>query len=62
MIELSEPVLYALWKQAVADGRALVVDEQAVGHALAEMSTGGGDMKHCVLRPHGDGHVEVGFV
>lgn len=61
MIELAEPVLYALWKQAVDEGRELVVDEQQIGHALAEMHTGDGRFRHCELRPHGDGHVSVVF-
>ncbi len=59
MVDLAEPVLYALFKQAEDEGRHLVVAEDSLGHALAEMGQGHG--LHAELRPHGDGHVQVIF-
>lgn len=58
MVDLAEVVLHAMWAQAQAEGRQLVVDEMQVGRALTELDGYG---RHCHLSPGGEGQLRVEF-
>lgn len=58
LIDLAEPVLYAMWQQARDEGRVLVVDEAAVGRALADID---GYDRHVHLEKAGEGSLAVKF-
>lgn len=58
MLDLPVIVLRAMYDQAEAEGRHLFVDEQHVGHAVAQLDGYGHDVH---LTPVGDGHLRVEF-
>lgn len=59
MLDMAEVLLYAMWQQAENEGRWLIVEEKALGHAMADIDGYG---RHVHVSPAGgDGELRVVF-